>query len=40
MSENSSNLNHRINVETLAKGTYMIRISNKEKTYTSKFVRQ
>ncbi|HPI54807.1 MAG TPA: T9SS type A sorting domain-containing protein, partial [Chitinophagaceae bacterium] len=40
MSETTNNMNHSLNVETLTKGTYMIRISNKEKTYTSKFVRQ
>ena len=40
MSEKTNNLNHTINVENIAIGTYMIRISNTEKTYTSKFVRQ
>jgi hypothetical protein len=40
ISEISNQMNHTINVESLAKGTYMIRISNTEKTYTSKFVRQ
>jgi hypothetical protein len=40
MSEQTNNLNYAMNVESLAKGTYMIRISNQEKTYTSKFVRQ
>ncbi len=40
MSEKTNKLNHAMNVASLTKGTYMIRISNKEKTYTSKFVRQ
>ena len=38
--ESSNQANHSINVESLPKGTYVIRISNTEKTYTSKFVRQ
>ena len=40
ISENASQAKHTINVEHLQKGTYMIRISTKETTYTSKFVRQ
>lgn len=40
LSENTSQAKHAINVEHLQKGTYMIRISTKETTYTSKFVRQ
>lgn len=40
LSEYANQANHAINVAHLQKGTYMIRISNNEKIYTSKFVRQ
>ena len=39
MSENANSLNHEMNVESLTKGTYMIRISNKTNTNTSLFVK-
>lgn len=40
LSEQSSEMNYKIDVNTLAKGTYMLRVFNSEKTFTTKFVRQ
>jgi hypothetical protein len=38
--EKINSLKNKINVETLAKGTYMIKIYNQDQILTSKFVRQ
>jgi len=40
ITEQTNNLTHTINTESLTKGTYLLRVSNSEKTYTTKFVRK
>lgn len=40
ISEPIRSMNYTLNIENLAKGTYIVRVSNKEHSYTSKFVRQ
>lgn len=40
LAEQSQNVNHKINVNTLAKGTYILRVFNSEKTFTTKFERK
>nr|MBP6315393.1 T9SS type A sorting domain-containing protein [Chitinophagaceae bacterium] len=40
LSEQLTATNHKIDVHTLTKGTYMLRVFNSEKTFTTKFVRQ
>ena len=40
LSEQLTEANHKIDVNTLTKGTYMLRVFNSEKTFTTKFVRQ
>jgi hypothetical protein len=40
ISEPIRNMNYTLNIENLAKGTYIVRVSNKEHSYTSKFIRQ
>lgn len=37
--ETTNQTSHRLNVEFLTKGTYLLRVSNSQKVYTAKFVK-
>lgn len=40
IAEKSNELTHKIDINSLTKGTYMLRVFNNEKAFTTKFVRQ